>query len=223
MDLDEHRELTVLEAITENQHVTQRSLAARLGVALGLANLYVKRLAHKGYIKCVNVKSTRLHYLITPKGLAEKGRLTYEFMEHSLELYRQTRQHLRAVLESDLKDGCRQVAIYGTGEPAELAYISLRELGLEPVAIFDGEVGGRFLGMAVRALTEHRDVAYDLMIIASLEHPGPLIARLVDAGVPVEKLCTLRPPAGRPGRAVPPGSVGGRPPRRSAIDHDRTR
>ena len=197
MDLDEHRSLRVLEAITENQHVTQRSLAARLGVALGLANLYVKRLARKGYIKCVSVKSSRIRYLITPKGLAEKARLTYEFMEHSLGLYRQTRQHLRAALQSVLKDGCRQVAIYGTGEPAELAYISLRELGLEPVAVFDGEAGGRFLGMTVRALREHRDVAYDLMIIASLEHPGPLIARLVEAGIPEEKLCTLRRAAGQ--------------------------
>ncbi len=196
MDLDEHRALRVLEAITENQHVTQRSLAARLGVALGLANLYVKRLARKGYIKCVSVKSSRIRYLITPKGLAEKARLTYEFMEHSLGLYRRTRYHLRAALQSVLKNGCRQVVIYGTGEPAELAYISLRELGLEPVAVFDGEGGGRFLGMAVRALREHRDVAYDLMIIASLEHPGPLIARLVKAGVPEEKLCTLRPAAG---------------------------
>ena len=205
MDLDEHRALTVLEAITEDQRVTQRSLAAQLGVALGLANLYVKRLARKGYIKCVNVKSSRIHYLITPKGVAEKARLTYEFMEHSMDLYRQTRHHLRAVLQSHLTDGCLHVAIYGTGEPAELAFISLRELGLEPVAVFDGEAGGRFLGMAVHALTEHRDVAYDLMIIASLDHPEPFIARLVDAGVPEEKLCTLRPAAGRLAPTRPTG------------------
>lgn len=200
MDLYRHRDLTVLEAVTENQHITQRSLAARLGVALGLANLYVKRLVRKGYIKCVNVRSNRIHYLITPKGTAEKVRLTYEFMEYSLKLYRQTRQHLRAALESGLKDGCRQVAIYGTGEPAELAFVSLRELGLEPVAIFDGAADRRFLGMVVRPLTEHVSVTYEIMIVATLEYPGPLIARLVDAGVPEEKLCTLRPLVGRPVR-----------------------
>ena len=196
MDLHRHRYLTVLEAVAENGHITQRSLAARLGVALGLVNLYVKRLVRKGYIKCVNVRSNRIYYLITPKGVAEKARLTYEFMGHSLELYRQTRKHLRAALELGLKDGCRQVAIYGTGEPAELAYVSLRELGLEPVAIFDGAADGLFLGMVVRPLTEHVSVVYELMIVATLEHPGPLIARLVDAGVPEEKLCTLRPPVG---------------------------
>ena len=197
MDLHRHRDLTVLEAVTENQQITQRSLATRLGVALGLANLYVQRLVRKGYIKCVNVRSNRIHYLITPKGLAEKARLTYEFMDHSLKLYRQTRKHLRAALATGLKEGCRRVAIYGTGEPAELAYLSLRELGVEPVAIFDGEADGHFLGMAVRPLTEHLSVAYDLMVVATLERPGRLVARLINAGVPEGKLCTLRPSAGR--------------------------
>ena len=201
MDLNKHRALAILEAITEDQHITQRSLAARLGVALGLANLYVKRLARKGYIKSVNVRSSGIRYLVTPKGVAEKARLTYDFMEHSLQLYRQTRKHLRAVLEAGLRDGCLRVAIYGTGEPAELAFISLRELGLEPVAIFDQKAGGqkaggRFLGMAVRGLRAHADVEYDVMLIASLESPEPSIASLVEAGVPADKLCPLRSPAG---------------------------
>lgn len=195
MNLDRHRSLAILEAIVEDQHVTQRSLAARLGVALGLANLYVKRLARKGYIKCVNVKSSRFRYLVTPTGLAEKARLTREFMEHSLRLYRQTRGHLRMALESGLNRGCRRVAIYGTGEAAELAYLSLREVGLEPVAIFETEAGGRFLGMPVRRLSEHDAVDYDLLVVASLEHPGSLTARLSGAGVPRERMCTLRPPA----------------------------
>ena len=87
------------------------------------------------------------------------------------------------------------MAIYGTGEAAELAYLSLRELGLEPVAIFDADPGGRFLGMPVRTLSEHRAVDYDLLVVASLEHPGPLTARLSGVGVPRERMCTLRPHA----------------------------
>ena len=51
----------------------------------------------KGYIKCVNVQSNRISYLITPRGIAEKARLTYEFMDYSLHLYGEVRQHLRAV------------------------------------------------------------------------------------------------------------------------------
>src|SRR5713226_8161424 len=98
MDVEAQRDLTVLDAVADDQRITQRRLAAKLGVALGLTNIYLKRLIHKGYIKCVNVQSNRLLYLITPQGFAEKSRLTYEFMDYSLHLYREVRQHLTEVL-----------------------------------------------------------------------------------------------------------------------------
>ena len=60
MKVEELRELAVLEAIENDARLTQRSLASTLGIALGLTNLYLKRLVRKGYIKCVNVRSNRL-------------------------------------------------------------------------------------------------------------------------------------------------------------------
>ena len=105
-----------------------------MGIAVGLTNMYVKRLARKGYIKCVNVQSNRIRYLITPKGIAEKTRLTYEYMDYSLHLYREARGHLRTVLQPLANNGHHRIAIYGTGEAAELTYLSLREFGFEPVA-----------------------------------------------------------------------------------------
>src|SRR5947207_5498946 len=125
MDIASRRDLTVLDAIAENRHITQRSLAAKLGVALGLTNIYLKRLIRKGYIKCVNVQSNRLLYLITPQGIAEKTRLTYEFMDYSLHLYREVRQHLTHVLRPCRHEGRSRIAVFGTGEAAELAYLSL--------------------------------------------------------------------------------------------------
>ena len=192
------RELRLLEALHGDQRITQRRLSTKLGIALGLTNLYLKRLVRKGYVKCVTVPRNRMRYLVTPRGIAEKTRLTYEFMEQSLRSYRETRQHLRRALEEAVRDGCTNIAIYGTGEPAELAYISLKELGLEPVTVFDiKKAGPSFLGMPVRPLSEHTSVDYDLMIVASLGQPGPRLTRLLEAGVPEAKLCTLRPTVGR--------------------------
>src|SRR6266508_730576 len=191
MDIEAHRDLKLLEAVEENSRVTQRGLATKLGIALGLTNIYLKRLVRKGYIKCVNVQSNRITYLITPRGIAEKARLTYEFMNYSLHLYGEVRQHLRAVLQDCAAAG-RRVAIYGRGEAAELAYLSLKEYGLEPVAVFDGEGGHDFLGMRVRPIAEHRAVAFDLIIIATLTSGGDHAAALVRDGIPGEKLFPLR-------------------------------
>jgi DNA-binding Lrp family transcriptional regulator len=191
MDIEAHRDLKLLEAVEQNSRVTQRSLATKLGIALGLTNIYLKRLVRKGYIKCVNVQSNRITYLITPRGITEKVRLTYEFMDYSLHLYGEVRQHLRVVLQECAAAG-RRVAIYGRGEAAELAYLSLREFGLEPVAIFDEDNGHEFLGMPVRPIVEHDQVAYDLMIVATLEPSGNQIAGLIRGGVPKDKLFPLR-------------------------------
>src|SRR5258706_13719142 len=140
MDIEARRHLRLLEAVEEDSRVTQRGLAVKLGIALGLTNIYLKRLVRKGYIKCVNVQSNRLSYLITPRGIAEKARLTYEFIDYSLHLYSEVRQHLREVLQ-ECAAADRRVAIYGPGAAAELAYLSLKECGLEPVAIFDTDGG----------------------------------------------------------------------------------
>jgi DNA-binding Lrp family transcriptional regulator len=200
MDIEAHRDLKLLEAVEEDSRVTQRSLATKLGIALGLTNIYLKRLVRKGYIKCVNVQSNRISYLITPRGIAEKVRLTYEFMDYSLHLYGEVRQHLRQVLQECAAAGSR-VAIFGRGEAAELAYLSLKECGLEPVAIFDVDGGGDFLGMPVHASRDHDQISYDLMIVATLERSGQQLACLVTDGVPLDKLFPLRqelPPRRRP-------------------------
>jgi DNA-binding MarR family transcriptional regulator len=192
MDLEAHRDLKLLEAVAQDAHVTQRGLASQLGIALGLANIYLKRLMVKGYIKVSNVQPNRLSYLITPRGVAEKARLTYEFMDYSLHLYKEVRQHLREVLQ-ECAAAERKVAIYGRGEAAELAYLSLKESGLEPVAIFDVEGDQVFLGMPVYAIANHADVDYDLLIIASLEKSTSKHLDIVlKHGVPLAKVFPLR-------------------------------
>ena len=177
MDIEAHRDLRLLEAVEQDSRVTQRSLASKLGIALGLTNVYLKRLVRKGFIKCVNVQSNRITYLITPRGIAEKARLMYEFMDYSLHLYSEVRQHLRGVLQ-ECAAADRSVAIFGRG--------------LEPLAIFDLEGGNVFLGMPVRPIREHGQVAYDLMIVATLESSGQQVAGLIRDGVPREKLFPLR-------------------------------
>ncbi len=191
MDVEAHRDLRLLEAVHEDSRVTQRGMAKKLGIALGLANIYLKRMIHKGYIKVVNVQPNRISYLITPRGIAEKARLTYEFMDYSLHLYGEVRQHLREAMQDCAAEG-KRVAIFGSGEAAELAYLSLKESGMEPVAIFDQEGGHEFLGMPVRPIAEHGSVEYDLMIVATLDRSGQASADLNRFGVPQDKQFPLR-------------------------------
>ena len=128
-----------------------------------------------------------------------------------MHLYRQVRRHLRGMLQDRLANGCSRIAIYGTGEAVELAYMSLKELGLEPVAVFDHEPAGAFMGISIRGLSEHDRVAYDAMLVATFERPEPFVEALVQHGVEEGRLITLRPLDSAPGRGG-----GRRPARRPA-------
>jgi DNA-binding MarR family transcriptional regulator len=191
------RDLEILTAIDEGRPLTQRVLAQRLGVALGLTNLYLKRLARKGYIKIVEfprkpAAQKRLRYLLTPKGMAEKTRLTYEHMAYSLNLYRRARQTLRESLSLLPEYGMKRIALYGTGEAAELAYLTLKEFGLEPVGIYAREAGGHFLGLPVQAVQDLTGEEVDGLILATFERPEPHVAELAALDLPRHTFITLR-------------------------------
>ncbi len=192
MELESRRDLKLLETLEQESTITQRTLATRLGIALGLTNLYLKRLIRKGYVKCVTVSPNRLVYSLTPKGVARKARLTYEFMKYSLDFYRDARQHLRRSLTVGVG---KRVAIYGTGDAAELVFLLLRDMGLELTAVFGPESDGQFLGFPVRAIAGQADVPYDVLIVAVLERPAGTAKLLRQSGVPDEKVLMLRPDA----------------------------
>ena len=75
--------LNMLSAVDEDSGVTQRTLAGNLGIALGLANAYLKRAVKKGLIKVTQAPANRYAYYLTPKGFTEKSQLTAEYFSQS--------------------------------------------------------------------------------------------------------------------------------------------
>jgi DNA-binding MarR family transcriptional regulator len=199
VDRHDARDLEILTAIEEGRPLSQRALAERLGIALGLVNLYLRRLSRKGYVKITGfgakpAKRKRLRYLLTPKGLGEKSRLTYEHMAYALRLYQGARQTLRESLSLLPGNGAKRVALCGVGEAAELAYLTLRELGLEPVGVFGHEAGARFLGFTVQPLAALAAEDLEVIVLATFDPPEPHVAALVALGVPAQRVLTLRRP-----------------------------
>jgi DNA-binding MarR family transcriptional regulator len=193
MDLQSRRDLQLLSEVEKDGYVTQRTLAKSLGVALGLANLCVKRLARKGYIKITTIPRNRIKYLLTPHGVAEKSRLTYQYMQYSLYYYRQMRDRLKQVLSGLSNAGCKRLVIYGTGELAELAYLTLREMDLALVGFVNGKDEGTFLSYPLLPVVALPTCDFDALLITDLENTDNARASIVQGGVPSEKVVTLAP------------------------------
>jgi len=191
MDLQGQRALQLLRAVEQDSYVTQRSLATQMGVALGLANLYLKRLVHKGYIKINTIPSHRIKYLLTPKGIIEKSRLTYQYIQHSLSYYRDMRQRLKQVLSGLSQVGAKRIVVYGTSELAELAYLTLREMNFTLVGFVDDAQGQTFLSYPLWSIESLMQWTYDAVLITDLTNVKKIHAQLIFVGVPEGKIAML--------------------------------
>jgi DNA-binding MarR family transcriptional regulator len=142
--------LGVLDAVERDHRITQRTVAQELGIALGLANAYLKRCVRKGLIKVRQMPARRYAYYLTPHGIAEKSRLTAQFFAHSFAFFRRARTQCDAHFVSIRKRGWRRVALYGVGDLAEIAMLCAREHDIELVGIVDAKHGApTFLGVTV--------------------------------------------------------------------------
>jgi DNA-binding MarR family transcriptional regulator len=115
-------ELNTLLELKENPNLSQRSLARKLNISLGLTNSILKNLISLGWIKAKKDTGRKLLYIITPQGMANVSRLIYTRFQETLHYYHYTKDLLTAYLIKLYQQGEKTVNIYGTGQPAEITY-----------------------------------------------------------------------------------------------------
>ena len=190
---DPARELLILTEVQDTPETSQRRLAGRLGVSLGLTNLLLRNLARKGYVRITRAGWRRWLYALTPAGFSRKVQLVAAYIRRFLDQYQLIRRTLREELNILALHAESRVAIYGTGEFAELVYLGLREMDIEEVEIFDNGSSerGRFLGMPVRDVATLRSDQYDRVMVAALDDVHERSTELRNLGVTPEQLVTL--------------------------------
>ena len=171
--------LAMLNAVERDHQITQRSVALELGIALGLANAYLKRCVRKGLIKVQQIPRRRYAYYLTPQGFSEKSRLTATYLTHSFAFFRRARTRCGEQFATAQSRGWRRIVLFGAGDLAEIAMLCAREHDVELVGIIDATLArDSFLGLPVA-----RDAAslgpIDAAVITELAHPQ----RAYDAAV----------------------------------------
>ena len=187
----------LLLEIEAGHAVSQRHLAQRLGIALGLTNLLVRRIVAKGWVKAVHIRPNRVRYLLTPAGIAAKVRLTREYLEGTLRFYAEVRERVRERFgelsaELDGLGGPKRVVFYGAGEIAEIGYVSLQETDLHLVAVIDTERSKPFFGVPVHPparlrSTELGEGAFDRVVVMSFD-ADEILDRLQQLGIAADRV-----------------------------------
>jgi DNA-binding MarR family transcriptional regulator len=130
-------DLSLLEHIESDPDITQATLADQLGVAVGTVNWHLKRLIDKGYIKVKRAQRRKLKYIITPQGIALRARLTVDYIERNLSLYRHTRKRVGDLIERVRQQGYDRIRLDGEQQGPEdildICKLSCIEQGIQLV------------------------------------------------------------------------------------------
>lgn len=170
--------LGVLEAVEENSAVTQRSVASELGIALGLTNAYLKRCIKKGLIKVNQIPPNRYAYYLTPKGFAEKSRLTAEYLSSSFTFFRRARTQCEGILDECEAKGWNRIALVGDGDFAEIATLCAREFDLSLVGVL-GDAASSSGRAGLPVVANLKDLGeIDAVVITDLSDPQSAFERV---------------------------------------------
>jgi predicted transcriptional regulator len=175
---DSHIVLGILQAIESGDKVTQRAVASELGIALGLVNAYLKRCMKKGLIKVKSAPARRYAYYLTPKGFAEKSKLTASYLAHSFSFFRTARADCNRVLDDAAARGIKRVALVGASELAEIMTLCATERPVAVVGIVDNRKIGRFAGLPVVSTCDKVD-RVDGFVVTALDNPQAAYAEAI--------------------------------------------
>lgn len=167
----EIRELNLLQELEKNPIVSQRELSHKFGIALGVTNACLKRMARRGWIRITNLDHHKIGYYLTPKGFAGKANLTLHLISWTVQHYSTLKEIIgRKLLEME-NSGVKRIVFYGISDEMEIAYITLQGVNLKLIGIVeDQEKINRteILGFELKDLRQIETLKPDAILITSL-------------------------------------------------------
>ena len=192
MDKEDLHILRLMGEVDRNGNYTQRELSHRLNLSLGLVNTFLKRLVNKGYFKVKTMPRNRVKYFLTPEGLARKSKLTVEYLQYSVNFYRDIKKLLINKYKELEKNNVNSVLFYGAGEVAELAYLYLQLTNIRLAGIVDDEKKGRnFFDFKISESDRIPMMEWDMVLLTRLDDTDEDMKKLLERGIDPERIATI--------------------------------
>jgi DNA-binding MarR family transcriptional regulator len=175
------RDLRLLEELERNPIVSQRELSHRFGIALGVTNACLRRMARKGWIRVRDLNPRKIGYYLTPKGMLEKTRLTIHLISFRVQHYAELKKVIASKLLEMQHDSRQRIVFYGVSDEMEVAYITLQGVNLKLVGIVedDEKFTPQFIfGYELESVSRINELKPDCILITSLEENEKKRARL---------------------------------------------
>lgn len=156
--------LSLLQSIADEADITQRSLAKRLGLALGLTNNYLKTCIKNGLIKVDQIPANRYLYYLTPKGFSEKAVLMSSYLNRSMHFFRQARIESEQFFTFCTRHNYVRVALLGNNDLSEIAKLVAKSFEIDLVAALSVEKVKGGVDAWLIADTRHAQKLYESLL-----------------------------------------------------------
>ncbi len=135
----EMRELNLLQELEKNPVISQRELSHKFGIALGVTNACLKRMARRGWIRIMSQNHHKIVYFLTPRGFTEMAKLTLHLISWTVQHYSTLKDLIGERLLELQNRGVERIVFYGVSDEMEVAYITLQGINLKLVGIVEDD------------------------------------------------------------------------------------
>jgi len=184
----------ILDLIEKNVHVTQREMAASIGVAVSMINGYIDEYEKKGLIKRKKHSTKNVEYFITKKGIERKKLLNINYLNASLKVFKSAKENIVQFVTQIIDKGYTNIYLYGAGEVAEIllqAIATDRKLKLNILGVIDDDSEKQnhmLLNTNIISLNYAIESIYDGILISSYTNNEIILKKLYANNVSKEKI-----------------------------------
>jgi DNA-binding MarR family transcriptional regulator len=141
------REYTLIQEIARESSRTQRELSRSTGLSLGMTNILLQRLIHKGFVKVKHLDWKRTQYLLTVEGMMEKARKSYAYALHTIQQFKVIQKQILDCIQAEYEAGTREASIVAWPETEDAIREAIKEL---PISDFKLEYVETFAQLGAR-------------------------------------------------------------------------
>jgi DNA-binding Lrp family transcriptional regulator len=185
--------LTVLDALENEEAMSQRNLSAATGLNLKKINFCLHKLLEKGYIKFERVRRNPQKlvylYILTPEGLRAKSQLTYNFIKFTMTHYGKIEEKIRLNVDQLIRTDVKRVALYGISDMTRILCDMVSEPEIKIVGLVDEDYHKKdFCGYQILQCDALADLDYDKLLITSLENHEIIDQKLANYNISSEQV-----------------------------------
>ncbi|GAB6189264.1 hypothetical protein JCM30566_10030 [Marinitoga arctica] len=177
------RELMILQIISQNEKVSQETIARSVGIVPSMVNRYLKDFEDKNYIIKTGENRRNMNYEITKNGKKRLQFLTVSFINEVSKIYSETKKSFNKVLNRIENMGYKNILLYGAGVVGSIVLKVLNSESINVIGFIDDSIskqGDKLHGINIYSPKEIKNLNYDMIIIASFRHSENILKNAME-------------------------------------------